>query len=69
MTLMHSGQIRGGLWQVIKCLHTNMTKECFYDTFSDETLCSQIERESYQLCQTKNCAICFQDLWHLCIQV
>jgi len=31
-----------------------MTKECFYDTFSVETLCSQIEGEHCQLCQTKS---------------
>jgi len=31
-----------------------MTKECFYDTFSVQTLYSQIERESYQLYQMKS---------------
>jgi len=31
-----------------------MTKECFYDIFSVETLCSQIERQRSQLCQTKS---------------
>jgi len=36
-----------------KCLHTNMTQDCLNDTFSVETLCSQIEREHYQRCQTK----------------
>jgi len=31
-----------------------MTKECFYDSFSVETFCSQIERELCQRCQTKS---------------
>jgi len=38
MTLLHSGLITVSL--VAKCLHTNMTQDGFYDTFSVETLCS-----------------------------
>ena len=48
---MHSWLIRVSL--VAKCLHTNMTQDCFHDWFSVKTLCSQIDREGCQCCQTK----------------
>jgi hypothetical protein len=46
MTLMHSGLIR-----VYLVAHKVLTTKCLYDTFCVQTLCTQIERESYQLCQ------------------
>ena len=42
MTLKHSWLIRVPL--VADCLHTNMTQDCFHDSFSVETLYSQIDR-------------------------
>jgi len=51
MTLKHSWLIRVSL--VADCLHTNMTQDCFHDSFSVETLYSQIEREGWQRCQRK----------------
>jgi len=51
---MHSGLIR-----VCSVAHQVLThkyekKECFYDSFSVETLCSQIETDHYQHCQMKS---------------
>jgi len=61
MTLMHSGLILWGVWLLAKCLQ--MWRRTAFMTHSAlRHLCSPIERESYQLCQTKNCAILFQDL-------
>jgi len=41
-----------------------MTQDCFFDTFSVETLCSQAERERYQHCQTKVVESFRWHFWH-----
>jgi len=63
MILMHSGLIRVSLVDA-KYLHTNMTQDCFLDSFSVETLCSQIERADSQRCQTNVTKSCHLFLWN-----